>query len=221
MGTRRRCEPGPLLVAAVIDLTLRHEARQCLEERVERIPRFRNPAPRRLCNVVDLSLNPWRTRASAEVLGKLGDQSPSSLTRRAWHQIVEKAEGLPGVQGIAKLLGRFVLEVVRFVDDQMLILRKHAVLRDNVRQEQRMIDDDNVRGLRPRACPVEEAAATTGVLTRPEVADVRVSVQPGPDGALGIGQIKLADVAGVGRRQPDQNLDQGKCLDQTQVAPPP
>ncbi len=63
----------------------------------------------------------------------------------------------PLIDGVAKLGRRLILQVMRLVDDQVLVLRQDTAAGHYVGQEQRVIDDHQVSVLGRTARPIEEA----------------------------------------------------------------
>ena len=88
-----------------------------------------------------------------------------------------------------ELLRRRVFQVMRLVHDEVLIFRQRAIVHGNVGQQQRVIDDDDVRRFGGLARAIKETLAALKRRAAFRRAGLVIGAQPRPDRALdGVGQ---------------------------------
>ena len=110
------------------------------------------------------------------------DEAAGATAGQAVVDAVEEGADV-GVRRLeAELLRRLFFEVVRFVDDEVMVLRQDVAADRDVGQEQRMVHDDDVGGLGALSRPLEEAGAVPRVVAGEGDAGLAVGAEPLPDG---------------------------------------
>ena len=105
-----------------------------------------------------------------------------------------------------ELRGRLIFQMVRFVDDERVIVRQNAIARRRVGQEQRVVDDHEVRALGGPTGAKEEALPSLVEDARTRVTGAFFFGNLAPECLLTAGQSQLSAVAGRRPRQPRQDL---------------
>jgi hypothetical protein len=142
------------------------------------------------------------------------------------HQLREQPGPAGAVQARAAQLGQHALEcaaigvkaqpvsggvfqMVRLVDHQVLVLGQHVPAGDHVREQQRVIDDQDVRAFGGLARAPERArpAQIAGAAIGRAALGIGRNAAPG-ELLAGAEQRQLGAVAGLRGRQPDQQLRQ-------------
>ena len=95
--------------------------------------------------------------------------------------------------------------MVRLVDHKVVVRRQGVAAGCGPGQQQRVVDDNDVRGLRLAACPLQEAGAIGNVRAAVRRALQVVGAQAVPDRLLGAGQPQFGAVPGLRTAEPDQN----------------
>ncbi len=99
---------------------------------------------------------------------------------------------------------RLVLEVVRLVDDQVVVGRQDVAAGRHVGEQQGVVDDEDVRGLGALAGALQKAGAVLDEGTLGLDAGRVLGGEAGPGGVVAAVEVELCAVAGLGRAQPDQ-----------------
>src|SRR4051794_25444073 len=95
-----------------------------------------------------------------------------------------------------------------FVDHQVVVVREKAGTRPGIGQEKRVIDHYDVALLSSGASAGQKADARPVVAAASGRTPVRACGEPSPGEALAAGEVKLANVAALGPRNPQQSLHQ-------------
>jgi len=142
--------------------------------------------------------------AAARAADHVAEQAAAAVA-----QVGQLAQQRDLVQLERQAVGRRVFEMVRLVDNQVAVVGQHAVADLDIGQQQRVIDDQDVRRFRVAPCLVERARAVHLVAAPVERAALVLGAQARPDHVLlEPAQRDLALVAAVGLQQPDQDLRQ-------------
>ena len=130
-------------------------------------------------------------------------------TARRPAQLAQKAQhvGLRDLE--AQGAGGGGLHVMAFIDDQIIVFRQHAAAGSDIRQQQGVIDDDQMRALGRLARAIERAAAGDAHLAAFGLAAFILRGEAQPDIALGRAiEVDFAPVAAAAALRPDQDLGQ-------------
>ena len=155
-----------------------------------------------------------RRRRAFKIVRQLGEQAADEPRAAHGPQVVEELQQRQMVEPPAELVGGDVFEVVRFVDHQMVVGRQHLAVGLDVAEQQRVVDDHQMRGLGLAARPEKVAALELGA-TRAG-AGVEGHVELGPDPCFVLVHRQLGVVAGFGLLEPQLDLEQrlgllGRC----------
>src|SRR5206468_9582963 len=88
---------------------------------------------------------------------KLVEQAVGGACRILTDQAFEEGHESRTIHLLPKSSGRRLFQVMRLVDDQVVVLRKQAAADLDVGQEEGVVDDDQIGRLRLGACAVDVA----------------------------------------------------------------
>ena len=221
-GNRPR--PRAALERRGAEAQLRFAARRERAERAEprlprprrglrEVPRLRDEAQHRVARLVrrhrprgPLREHPLEVREEA----RAGRRRAPPARRGGAARVVDAAQRLPqrARRDLAgEVLRRRLLEVVRLVEDDLRRLRERERRGLRLGEEDRVVRDDDVRGERRRARPLQEAAPVVRALAAAAVVGVRGDARgDGRLARLGLGRrgpgVELREVAGKRPQRP-------------------
>ncbi len=94
---------------------------------------------------------PVRTRIGRSVSRPRGPSACGSASR------LRKLSTVGALEGVAELVRRLIFEMMRLVHDQMLVGRQDTAVRRHIGEQERVVDDHDVRVLRRPPRPLHEA----------------------------------------------------------------
>ena len=206
--------PAPVAPAAFALLQpVLHQGAQQVKELIDRLARPLQPRVDLGDLLLDGLLGGVRHRAVHKVRRHGAQEAAGPGLAAASHAAVGRAQLLQEHEHVAlvgrkaQLVGGHVLQVVRLVDDQVLVLGQDAVLRGQVRDQQGVVDHHDVRRLGLAPGPVEVALVAAEVHAVVRLARLGLGRDLAPGGVLrGHGDGQLAALAGERGGQPHQHL---------------
>ena len=146
------------------------------------------------------------------VVGQLGLQcgeEPAGIAAVERTDILQHAVDVKQGRAEAQRTGSGGFEVVAFIDDEIFVIRNHAFRVNRIRQQQRVIDDDDVRVQCLGADGVERTLVLFAEGTEIGTAALIFCREASPDFSLdGSINIQVAAVAGSVFTETDQHLSQ-------------
>jgi hypothetical protein len=143
-------------------------------------------------------------RAQVRLLAELVKETVVAAGAAVARQTFEQRDQAGTVDLLAQTARRGFFEVMGLVDDQVVVLRQQAATDLGVGEQQRVVDDDQVRGLRLRTRAMH-VAVLFGAVDADAVQ--RVACDPRPQHLFAAIQSKLGPVAALRRMEPDHDLE--------------
>ncbi len=201
-------QPHLALVAPLVDLVALREVAELGEQSLD---------------LLDPPLHRWQKPLDpgVQILGQVTRPAGGHVGQRLPELAEHSAESAQAIEREAApeeithlLLGEaeaelgcgLVLQVVRLIDDQVAVRRQDAVVGQHVGEQERVVDDDDVRGFGLRPCPEEEALVAAMEDAAPGDARALLLGELGPDSLLIGAEMQLGPVARVRLRQPGGDL---------------
>ena len=193
------------------------EMRQRLEKQLQAIEHLLRRLPQ---------LQGRRRQHRARLAGQMMRQAlqlpqQAGKTRPRLQQLLESVAQTVPIHRKVQRIGRRPLQVMRLVHDQILVVGQHPVFSSDIGQQQGMIDDKQMHGLRSFPRPVEEAALSSVERAIPGIAVLRRRRELRPDGPFPRRRQKeLVGIAIERVGQPEQDLRQHHHLIVGSGSPP-
>ncbi len=147
-----------MIILASRSLVVAKEQGQCCEEVVDLTPGLVYFFYRLGEVLVELSEDVGGDLAAPQMARQVREQAVG-LSPRALRKRTQQRERACLVDLETQLAGGHILQVMSFVDDQVLIAREDTILGNHVRKQQRMVDHDEMGFVCLPSGPVEEARA--------------------------------------------------------------
>ena len=149
-----------------------------------------------------------RSDGRSNALSDLAQQAAEDAGGGAAH-LAQQARQVGLGDAEAERVGRGGFEVMGFVDDQVVVFGQHAAAGGHIREQQGMVDDQQVGALGGLAGAVEGAGAAGALHAHFGLAAFVFGGDADPDVALRRAvEVDLIAVAAVAELQPDQHLGQ-------------